>query len=312
MATNGNGNGHSPPPTFRLLNRDGTFNVITPKRKLHAGDLYHSLLTLRWRTFYLLLAASWMTLNLLFALGYFACGESALSGSSGAFGDSQAALGRFGDCFFFSVHTLATIGYGNLTPHGLGANLLVMVEAFLGLLGLAIATGLLFNRFSRPSARVIFSNRAIIADHDGTPSLIFRLANARMNQIVEATVRVVLSRDEFTAEGDRYRNFTDLKLERERSPIFMMSWTIVHAITPDSPLYGMDHAALVRTEAELIVTMNGTDDTFAQPIHSRYSYAPEDILWNRDFVDILMRGEDGKVAVYLERIHDILELEAKA
>jgi inward rectifier potassium channel len=237
-------------------------------------------------------------LNVIFACIYYLCGPGTLDGAS-----RLGEMPRFLDSFFFSVQTFATIGYGRITPIGIAANLLVTLEALCGLLWLALATGLLFARFSKPTARVIFSNSAIITNHDGVPSFIFRIANARLNQIVEAQISVALTRNEFTSEGEKYRNFYDLKLERSRSPVFAMTWTIVHPITLESPIFQMDRKALEDAECEIMVSVSGIDDTFSQTIHARFSYVPSQLVWDRHFEDMLTRTGQGKVRVDLSKIH---------
>lgn len=285
---------------WRLLNRDGTFNVAhSRKRGVEPTDLYHSLLSLKGSRFAALIITIYFGVNLIFAGLYFACGPSSLEGVS-----RESWFTRFSDCFFFSVQTLATIGYGRITPTGFGANIIVTIEALTGILGLALMTGLLFSRFSRPTARVAFSNEATISSHDGIPSLVFRIANERMNQILDARISVSLAKNEVTKEGERYRNFYNLKLERSDSPLFALSWTIVHPIDSESPLNGLNESDLINSEAEIIVSVLGIDDTFAQTIYSRFSYKPHEIVWDRYFADMMQRRPDGKVAIDLDRLHD--------
>ena len=289
----------APVQNRRLLNRDGTFNVVrVGTGHSRMTDLYHTLLSAPWIVFLALLGGFYILLNLAFAGSYVLCGPGALEGIV-----SPEPLERFSHAFFFSVQTFATIGYGKITPVGLAANLLVTVEALVGLLYLALATGLLFSRFARPTARVIFSNNAIIANHDGVPSLLFRIGNKRLNQIVDAQINVVLAKNEVTAEGEKYRDFYDLKLERSRSPIFALTWTVVHPIDLQSPLSGMTIEKMNEAEAEIIVNVVGIDDTFSQTIHARSSYKPWEILFDKKFVDILSRSEDGKILIDLSKLH---------
>lgn len=287
---------------FRLLNRDGTFNIERYGiRKRAFTDTYHSLLAASWIRFLTLLAGTYFVVNSVFALAYMLCGPNGLTGVA-----TDTAYHRLLDAFFFSVQTLATIGYGRITPNGIPANILVTVEAFFGLLGLALATGLLFARFSKPTARVLFSRVAMISRHEGVPSFQFRMANARLNQIVEARVRVSVARDEVTTEGETYRNFYDLELERGDSPIFVLSWTVVHAINEKSPLHGVTPEQLAASHTEIFVSLTGIDETFSQVIHARFSYIPSEIVWGGRFVDILSRAGRG-AAVNLALIHDYLE-----
>jgi inward rectifier potassium channel len=286
---------------WRLLNRDGSFNIVRSGRHvLHVTDLYHSLLAVSWKQFFGLVLIAYLFVNIVFASMYALCGHEALQGAS-----TNSALSWFLDAFFFSVQTLATIGYGRITPTGVLANSIVTFEALCGLMGFAVVTGLVYGRFSRPTAKVIFSGVAAIAMHDGVPSLVFRMANERMNQIVEAKVSVVLSKIETTSEGEVYRTFYDLDLERSQTPIFALTWTVVHPITPKSPLHGATFESLIHAEAEIIVTVTGIDETLLQSIHSRFSYMPHEIVWDRKFVDIITRDARGRRRVHIERINDV-------
>jgi inward rectifier potassium channel len=293
---------------WRLLNRDGTFNVEQKDHKSAIkSDLYHWFLTLPWRKLYAVIGCAYLTINFIFACLYVACGPESLSAAPGI-APILPFWSRFGDAFFFSVQTFATIGYGKLVPNGILPNILVTFEAFVGLVGFAMATGLVFARFSRPTARVIFSKYAVINEHEKTPSLIFRLANIRGNQIVEAVISVNLSIQETTDEGETYRTFYELKLEQQRSPIFILTWTVVHAIEKDSPLYGMTDQKLRDAQAEIIVSLSGIDNSFSQPIHARFSYIPDDILWNKRFKDMVSppKTAHSKAIVDIGKIHDIV------
>lgn len=291
---------------WRLLNRDGSFNVVQKNRQnAIKSDLYHWFLTLPWKELFAVICLGYLTVNIVFGFLYLACGPDALSDTT--VNSSTPFLIRFEDAFFFSVQTFATIGYGKLVPNGFIPNMLVTLEAFVGLIGFAMATGLVFARFSRPTARVIFSNYAVINEHDNTPSFMFRLANLRANQIVEAVVSVNLSMSEKTEEGETYRTFYELKLEQHRSPIFIMTWLVVHPIDKDSPLYGMDDDKLRAAQAEVVVSLTGIDNSFSQSIHARFSYTPEDILWNKRFRDMISPPTDAhsKALVDIGKIHDV-------
>jgi inward rectifier potassium channel len=218
---------------------------------------------------------------------------------------SGARPGEFSDAFFFSVQTLATIGYGAMSPRTGYAHLLVTVEAFAGTLFVAVVTGLVFSKFSRPTSRVMWSDKAIISVRDGVRSLMFRVANIRANQIVEAQVRVALARNEKTKEGESVRRFYDLKLVRERNVMFVLTWTVIHPITPDSPLFGMDQAQLTETMAQLVCSLIGIDETFSQTVHARHGYFASDIVWNQRFADIL-RDENGERLVDYAKFNDLL------
>jgi inward rectifier potassium channel len=261
-------------------------------------DVYHWLLTMSWPRLMAIIVLLYLAGNGAFALLYLLVPGSI----------ENARPGSFVDAFFFSVQTMATIGYGKLIPHTLFANCMVAFEALLGLLGLAMVTGLLFAKFSRPTARVLFSRVATIHVRDGVQALAFRMANERGNQIVEAQLRLVLARNEITVEGESVRRFHDLSLVRERTAIFALTWTAVHPILPTSPLFGVNAAALRELQGELIVSLMGIDETFSQTVHARHSYIAEDLVWDARFVDILSQLPDGRRAVDYRRFHEVTKI----
>jgi len=210
------------------------------------------------------------------------------------------------------VQTVATIGYGVMHPQTLYANLVMTLETLCGLIGFAVLTGLIFARFSRPTARILFSEVAVIARHDGMPTLMFRCANQRLNQILEAAIGVTVLRDEVSAEGRPMRRFHDLKLLRNRTPVFALTWTVMHPIDANSPIHGMTQEEMTRGDVEIIVILTGVDETFAQPIQARHSYLAGEILWHHNFVDILTPLADGRAAIDYGRFHDVLPDDADA
>ncbi|HEY9708554.1 MAG TPA: ion channel [Oculatellaceae cyanobacterium] len=258
-------------------------------------DYYHLLLTLDWPQFFVLTVASYVASNTVFALLYLAGGDCI----------KNARPGSFLDAFFFSVQTMATIGYGAMYPTTDYANLLVSVEALVGLLGVAMGTGLMFARFSRPTARVLFSGVAVIAPHNGVPALMLRVANERRNQILEAQIGVSLLRDEITAEGHFMRRFYDLKLLRSQTRSFALSWMVIHEIDENSPLYGVTPELMAQTETDIVVTITGIDETASQTVHARHYYMTEEILWNMRFVDIFTKKSDGRRMLDFHRFHDV-------
>jgi inward rectifier potassium channel len=262
-------------------------------------DIYHRLLTVGWPGFFGAIAVAYVIFNLIFGLLYLY--------QPGAI--ANARPGSFADAFFFSVQTMATIGYGEMRPQTLYANLLVTGEVLLGMLGLALATGLIFARFSRPTARVLFSRVAVVAPYDGVPTLMLRAANQRRNQILEAQVSVSILRDERTADGTVMRRFHDLRLARSRTPMFSLTWTIMHPIDAASPLHGVTAESLGAEQAEIVVALGGIDETVAQTIYARHAYLAEEIVWNRRFADILSRLEDGTRVIDYRRFHDVVEIE---
>ena len=259
------------------------------------GDLYHFFLNETWPTLLAGIVLIFLAINTSFALIYMIDR-----------GIENARPGSFGDAFFFSVQTMATIGYGKMSPDSLVANILVTVEALTGLIGLAMVTGLVFAKFSRPTARIRFSRVAIVSNRDGVPSLQFRMANMRANRIVEASARVIFARQERTIEGEEMRRFYDLKLQRERNSLFIYSWTVIHPLAEDSPIVGVSKEAMDTASAEIIVTVTGLDETFAQTVHARHSYRARDILWGQRFVDILERGPNGTLSIDYTHFDDVI------
>jgi inward rectifier potassium channel len=284
----------------RLLNRDGSFNVVLEGLDPFASmSLYHWLLTISWPKFLAFVSATYMVLNAIFALAFLACGPDALQ-STGSFASEP-----FYRAFFFSVDTFATIGYGNIIPVGVVPNALVTVEALLNIMLVALVTGVIFARFSRPSARIIYSQNAIVAPYRGINALEFRIANARRSQLIEVQVQAILTKVERVA-GSTIRKFYDLPLERNRVVFFPLSWTVVHPIDASSPMSGLSHADLVAANAELLVLLTGTDETVSQTVHSRSSYQAEEIVWGAKFANMFMRSEtEGIMGMDLDRIHDI-------
>jgi len=259
-------------------------------------DAYHSLLTARWAQFFVLVLFAYLGANLLFASGYLAIGD----------GIEEARPGNFSDAFFFSVQTMATIGYGKMAPRGLAANLLVTLEALIGLLGLALVTGLVFAKFSRPTARVLFSRNMVITRFDGVPSLLLRIANERGNQIAEAQAHLVLMRTERTAEGEVVRRVHDLRLRRSQSAFFAFTWLLVHPITRDSPLHGETPESLREKDVDLVASMTGLDETLSQSVHARHAWTPDQILWNHHFADVVATLPDGRRAIDYRKFHDVV------
>jgi inward rectifier potassium channel len=275
-------------------------NLIQVGAESHPlADLYHLFLRTSWPAALGFLAAAFIAVNALFALAYTVCGGCV----------EGARPGSFADAFFFSVQTIATIGYGQMVPRTGLANLMVSAEAFSGLLGIAIVTGLVFSKFSRPTARVLFSKVAVIAPRNGMPCLMFRMANERANRIVEANVHVVLARNETTQEGEQMRRMHDLRLDRERSALFAITWTVVHPIAPDSPFHGATPESLAAEGAEVVVSMTGLDETLSQTVYARHSYAAAEIICNARFVDIFSRLDDGTPRIDYTHFHDWVPLE---
>ncbi|MBR8829770.1 MAG: Inward rectifier potassium channel Kirbac3.1 [Chroococcopsis gigantea SAG 12.99] len=265
---------------------------------LKRGDLYHLLLKMKWWPFLGVLALVYIGMNIFFACLYLLTGD----------GIANARPGSFVDAFFFSIQTLSTVGYGSMYPKSLPAQIITSIEIFIGVLGLSVLTGLMFAHFSRPTARVMFSKVAVVCPYNGVPTLMFRAANRRENQILEAQVRVSFLRNETSAEGQQMRRFYDLKLVRQNTPVFALTWLVMHPIDEDSPLHGLAPEDLIARDVELWVTLTGLDETFSQTIHSRYAYDLDDIVWNARFLDVFTDKANGERFLDLRRFHDVTDI----
>jgi inward rectifier potassium channel len=261
-------------------------------------DPYHLMLTVSWPGFVLIVSVGYIVINVIFALLFLAGGDC-LAG---------ARAGSFPDAFFFSVQTLASIGYGAISPKTLFANGVVTLEAISSLLVIAVVTGLSFARFSKPNARVIFSHVAVVMPHNKVPTLIFRAANKRRNQIVEARITVDLSIDEVSEEGEVIRRFYELALLRQRTSSFNLAWTVRHVIDQSSPLYGLTPEMLILGHAAVIVSLVGIDETVAYTINARQNYSAREILWDHRFVDMLTIEPNGDRYLNYQYFHSVLAI----
>ncbi len=289
---------------LRLLNRDGSFNVQRRGRGLNAFLAYSNLVSTTWSRFFIFVAAVYLTLNGCFAVFYTACGPGGLVSTI------DIGLGsQFWKAFFFSIHTSATIGYGSVVPVGVATNVLVALESVVSLLGLAVVTGLVFARFSRPVADILFSRTAVMSWIGNLRSFQFRIINTRNNQIIDLHVRLLVSRFEQNASGISVRRYYPLKLEREGVVFFPLSWTIVHNIDQDSPLYGVTQDELCASGAEFLILLTGMDETFSQVVNARSSYRADEVVWDAKFSDIFIYDPGGKMAgIDMKRFHDTVRL----
>ena len=285
----------------RLLNRDGSFNVERTGLSFWSSfSLYQALLNMTWTRFLSVLTVFYVLTNALFAFAYLLCGRGSLVRSG-----VEAAETGFMEAFFFSVQTFSTIGYGNISPVGLAANLIVTLESLVGLLSVALVTGLIFARFSRPTAKVIFSRQAVVGPYRDISAFMFRVTNARRSQIIELHATVLFARFE-EIDGRRLRRFYPLNLERNRVVFFPLSWTLVHPIGEGSPLFGLKHEDLLHTEAEFLVLFTGTDEAFSQTVHTRSSYKADEVVWNARFGDMYNRSASSQLlTVDIRRLHNI-------
>lgn len=260
-------------------------------------DLYHLILTRPWRQFFALILLTFLSLNTLFALLYLAVPGSI----------ANARQGSFEDAFFFSVHTLGTIGYGTMAPGNRYGNAVVAVEALVGMISIAMMTGITFAKFTRPTAKILFSAKMVIQPRDGVPHLAFRMANWRHNQVVEAQIHLILLLSHRTAEGDTLRQPVAIPLVRDRNPMFGLTWLAMHRIDESSPFYGPGAIERLREkQGELFLSITGYDETIMQTIHARYAYALDDIVQNARFADILTVLPDGTRVIDYTRFDEIV------
>ena len=283
---------HAARPRVRNL---GLGRIITEGLETNLWtDFYHNAMTVTWPAFFGGLAAAFVAFNLVFALLY-SFGPGALA---------NAGTGGFSDLFFFSVETLAGVGYGNMYPQSIYGHLVASGESFCGLVSLAVMTGLVFARFSRPRARLIFASNPVITVHDGAPTLMLRIANARNNFISDASAKLWVIRGRLSAEGRRMTTFQEMRLQRSDNPVFALSWTLFHVIDADSQLSGMSAEEIAASDMNFVVTISGLDETSAQLVHARNRYAAQDLRVGHEFVDVIRVDENGMRHVDYAKIHD--------
>lgn len=290
----------------RAINKDGSFNVARRGAGWRDIHPYLHLISLPWPSFLALVFMVYLAVNTIFATLYYSLGPGHLAG-----GDAPHKLDRFLNAFFFSAHTLTTVGYGNVAPGTISANIYAAIEALIGLLGFALATGILFGRFSRPSARIGFSEQALIAPYEGRTSLQFRIVNRRPNALMEMEATVILMLVE-GEPGKQRRTFKGLPLERDEVDFLALTWTIVHPIDEESPLFGKTRQDLEQKQAEVIVLIKGFDETFSQSVRARYSYRFDEIDWNAKFTPAFDFDETGSMVLNINKVGNHAPVEPAA
>jgi len=280
----------------RVINRDGRFNVRRTGRKWEDWHPYLFMISNTWPVFFLLVMAAFLVMNVIFALAYCAAGLEHLKNA-----EASTTFESFLNAFFFSAHTLSTVGYGNMWPIGAVANLIAVLESLVGVLGFAIATGLLFGRFSRPSARFGFSESMLVAPYMGATSLQFRVVNRRSNNIIDLEARVLLMLVEL-CDGKPQRRYLPLTLERPSVMFFPLTWTVVHPIADGSPLLGKTMKDLEQAQAEILIMMKGHDESFGQSVHARYSYRYDEIVWGARFSTAFEVEDNGDLRIEVDKV----------
>ncbi len=271
--------------TQRSLNKDGTFNV----KKLNVPfservNFYHSLVSMPWTKFFILIISGYFLANLMFACIYMMIGVEHLTGI-----DGLTTTDKFLEAFFFSSQTLTTLGYGRVAPVGTAMSTVAAIESMIGLLSFALATGMLYGRFSKPSAKIKYSNHAVIAPYQDINGFMFRVVNPQSNQLLEVEVTVTLSMKKTNSE---MRDFFQLPLERAKVVFLPSSWTIVHPISSSSPLYKLTKEEVLAKDAEFIIMMKAFDESFSQTVYSRSSYKASEIKWGQKFVYVIKQEKD--------------------
>lgn len=288
----------NPQPLMRMLKSDSRIRIRPLGNRTSFADLYHAMLRASWPLLFLLFWVSFAAFNLLFGWLYWL-----EPGGIGIVGQPIAG-GRFWQSVVFSVDTMATVGYGNMYAVSGYANIVATIEIALGILFVALLTGMAFARFSRPTARILFSKVAVVVTVDGVPTLMLRCANQRHNLIFEASATMSLVTDE-NVGGLTMRRFHDLELARRTNPVFALTWTIMHPITVDSPLNEWVAKRAVPDGADVIVVVSGTDDRTGHTMYGRWAYSGDDIRWDSRFVDILGKADDGVRTIDYRRFHDV-------
>ena len=265
-------------------------------------DLFHYFMTVSWTQLFLTFAAFFLCFDLLFGLAY-----ALVPGCIANLSPPGLA-----GAFFFSVETLATVGYGEMHPASLYGHIVAMVEIFVGLMSMALITGIMFARFSVPRARFLFASHAVVRPIDGKLTLMFRAANARQNIVQEASAQLRMMRDDVTPEGFRLRRITDMPLIQAQHPLFALGWNIMHVLDEASPLHGQSKESLRASRALFILSLSGTDETTGQVMMARHEYPGSAIHWNSSFRDIMEVAADGAVHFDYGKFHDIEPLTAQA
>ncbi len=288
----------------RVINSDGQFNVRRRGSTWRDIHPYLFMIDTSWPVFAVLIFAGYVIANLLFALLYLGIGLEHLRGAqTGTFFE------RFLSAVFFSAQTFTTVGYGSVSPDGFGANLAASFEALVGLMAFAVATGLLFGRFSRPAARLEFSHHILVAPYGSGASLQFRVANRRTNNLMEIRAEVLMMTVEPSDQGLK-RKYRPLALERNTIVFMPLTWTVVHPIDESSPLWGMTAERLAQMEGEFLILVKAFDETFSQTIHVRRSYRHEELIWGARFVPAFEPDTHGRMELDLDRISEIAAIES--
>ena len=284
----------------RLIKRDGSFNIHRIEQsKWNSISIYHALITMSWKQFNIIVFIYFIGINIIFASCYYFAGVEGLKGI-----ESTSEIDKYLEAFFFSTQTFSTVGFGRISPESHLTSGIAAIESLVGLLGFALATGILYGRFSRPKARIIFSKSAIIAPFKNGTAFQFRIANKMSNsQITDMEARVTLAKFEIE-NGNKIRRFLPLELELKKIVFFPMTWTINHPINENSPLFGMTEKDLKEADVEFLILLTGFDDGFSQTVNTRFSYTFEEVVYGAKFISVFGENEKGQTTQNLNKIND--------
>lgn len=271
----------------RMMNADGTFNVQRQHLK-PLDNTYFFLITMPWWQFFVLIVLFYFTTNIFFSWLYLLVGIDQLAGApAGTFWQN------FWKAYFFSSQTLTTVGYGQIHPVSWSANVIASMESFVGVLAMALTSGLLYGRFSRPMAKIVFSHVLLVAPYRDGQALMFRMGNGRKSELIETEVQIILAMNQAEGDGSMVRRFYALPLEISKISFFSLSWTVVHPLTEESPLWGFSFQDLQDANAEIMVLVKGTDEATQQSVHARRSYTADEVVWNARFRPVISRNRQG-------------------
>lgn len=287
----------------RILNTNGSPNLERIGLAwFKFDDTYTRLVTMSWRHFFFVILVTYLIVNTIFAVIYNLIGIENLAGAGG-----KTKIDQFFDAFFFSAQTISTVGYGHISPKGFVTSIVAAFESMLGLLAFALATGLLYGRFSRPTSKITFTKQMVIAPYQHHTGLMCRLINHRRNSLIDVEAQMIISFNE-TVNGQLKRSFYPLTLERNSISYLTLNWTLVHPITEDSPIYQKTLEDLKIAEVEIFVAVKAFDDTFSQTIHSRTSYQDEDIVANAKFEVMHYHNKEGRTVLDYSLLDTIIDL----
>lgn len=294
--------GFGPQPVIKnqpLMNKDGSPNVRRIGLSMfNTSNNYQALITMSWARFWVVILSGYLIVNIIFAFIYTWLGPNSLDGTA-----SVTPFEHYMDAFFFSAQTMSTVGYGHISPRGMATNSVAAAESMMGLLAFALATGLLYGRFSRPSAQIIYSKHLLIAPYRDGSAVMFRLANKRRNMLIDLDIEIIFSYNE-TVDGKTVRRFYPLELERRKVSVLTLNWTVVHPLDENSPMTGMTKNDMIGTEAGFSILLRAFDDTFSQTVHSRTQYQAHEIVWGAKFVPAFTRDEAGIIVLDLSKISE--------